>query len=58
VRTYSKEPSDFIKMNPPSTDGVRLLRLGPNFFRIDPENLRNNICGTYGSENNKRKYGN
>jgi hypothetical protein len=45
-------------MDPPSTDGVRILRIDPDFYGIDPESLRNNICSTYGSENNKRKYGN
>jgi hypothetical protein len=55
---FAKEPSRNLITNPPSTEGIRLLRLGPDFYGIDLEDLRNNTCSTYGSENNKRKYGN
>jgi hypothetical protein len=29
--------------NPPSTKGLRLLRLGPDFHGVNPEDLRNSI---------------
>jgi hypothetical protein len=50
---FAKEPPRNLITNPPSTEGISPLLLGPGFYGIDPEDLRNNICSTYRLENNK-----